>query len=66
MRIFYPVLFNILNLFELNDRAQGKQGNFEESLMHACTERGKRPRVPHYKTDFVIVDFFLIAYDVVA
>lgn len=36
---FYPVLFNALNLFELNDIAQGKQGNFEEPLTHIAHAR---------------------------
>lgn len=35
---FYFVSFNTLNLCELNDIAQGKQGNFEEPLTHCKQE----------------------------
>lgn len=35
---FYPVSFNTLNLFELND---GTQGNFEKSLIHIAHAKNK-------------------------
>lgn len=31
---FYTDSFNALNLFELSDIAQGKQGNFKKPLTH--------------------------------
>ena len=50
VRIFYFVSFNTLNLCELNDIAQGKQGNFEEPLTHCKQEtkiwRRYRSRLP--------------------
>ena len=39
VRIFYPVSFNALNLFELNHSTQDKQGNFEEPLTHIAQAR---------------------------